>query len=466
MLGSPAHHSANFCHCSDIDYMHRHRGFEIAKTKLVARLLCMVCMSVTTAIAAAQDLVLDKESPFFRELRAEPVPQTPPELLLKAELFNRGRINSEGNALAHWLDRTRILELLGEPLPTPPPHTIGEAIAFEKSAPENLEKLRRRAMEAVLTVERAVDSKADDFQYNGRIAYLGNGVWQGGATNRRVWIRVKATNHSARPIDLLGIRHEADQGRALDFWTCTWDGASRLAPEATQYAMCLDQIDFDKTPVSMRAITAAVLTPPLLITRIEMPDMRLIERFDTLPPKSDWTSNAAARAGEILAQVPCERLSSCAQIAQRKAEAAQREYLTSPQYFEKQRAERRQRGATRLNLGLAMMLVLTIGLAAMSGNTAGSDDGWGAGLAVAAIFGLGALVIACARALLIESPIAQGYGGYLVIIVGLGAAAVVAALLLWLGVTFSDSARRTRMRGAALGFGFSTLGIFASIFFP
>ena len=60
-----------------------------------------------------------------------------------------------------------------------------------------------------------------------------------------MWIRVKVINHSARSIDLLGIRHEADPGRALDFWTCTWEGASRLAPKATQYAMCLDQIDLD-----------------------------------------------------------------------------------------------------------------------------------------------------------------------------------------------------------------------------
>jgi len=425
----------------------------------------MVCISAVTSIAAAQDLPLDKESSFFRELRAEPVPEDPAELLVKAQLFNRGRAGSDGVDLAHWLDRTRILNLIGEPLPAPAPRTIGEAVAIEKSSPENFDKLRRRAMDTVLTVERATDSKSDDFQYSGRIAYLGNSVWQGGATNRRVWIRVKATNHSSRPIDLFGIIHEADPGRALDFWSCTLEGGGgSLAPKTTGYAICLNAVDIDRTALAMRAITADVLVPPLRVTRIEMGDMRLVDHGDTLPANSDWVSKATQKAGEILAQVPCERLNSCVQIAERKAQQAQLEYQSSPEYLEKQRAQRRERGATKLTLGLTLMLVLTVGLAAIPQRAEEPVEGWGPSIAAGGIVIAGALVVACARALLVESPIAAGYGGYLVAIVGLGAAAVVAVLLLWLGIALREKDRRTRMRLAALGYGLGTLGIFASIF--
>jgi hypothetical protein len=435
-----------------------------AERKSVAWLACAALISVSAQMSAAQGLRLDKESPFSRELRAEPLPQDPAELLVKAQLFNRGQAGADGMDLAHWLDRTRILDLLGEPTPAPLPHTIGEAIAIERSSPESFDQLRRRAMDSVLTVERATDSKSDDFQYSGRIAYLGNSVWQGGATNRRVWIRVKVTNHSSRPIDLFGITHEADRGRALDFSRCTLQGGGSLAAQATRYAICLDEVDIDKTPLAMRAIAADILVPPLRVARIEMADIRLVEHGDTLPVNSGWVSNANRTAGEILAQLPCERLSSCAQIAQHKAEEAQREYWHSPEYLAKQRAKRLERGSIKLNLGFALMLILTVGFAAIPARAEEPVEGWAASVAAGATVVVGILVVMCARALVIESPLAQGYGGYLVAIAGMGAAAVVGILLVWLGLALRDRARRTRLRLAALGFGLGSLGMFASIF--
>ncbi|HEX7607396.1 MAG TPA: hypothetical protein VF348_11840, partial [Usitatibacter sp.] len=258
--------------------------------KAAAWLACAACLSAASPAAVAQNPRLDRDSPFFRELLAEPVPEDPRDLLLKAKLFNRAQIAPEGDNLGRWLDRTRLMALLGEPMPTPAPRTIGEAIAAERSSPESFEKLRVRVLQSLLTIERAAGGKADDFLYTkGPIAYVGNSVWQGGATNRRVWIRVKVTSRSSQTIEVFGISiaHPADIRHKMEFWGCTLEGEGSLEPRTTRYAVCQDTLDMDKSPVAVRAIAADDFAIPIDVTRIETKGLRVMTSGDTLADKSD-----------------------------------------------------------------------------------------------------------------------------------------------------------------------------------
>lgn len=429
-----------------------------------ARLTLLICLFTAGGMTAAQNLVLDPGSPFFQELHAEPVPQDPAEILVKVALLGRTRNSSDGVALVKWLDRTRIMALLGEPLAVP--KTISEAIALEKSAKETFEDLFLRAMNSQLVVERATDSTVGSFQYNGRIAYLGNSVWQGGATNRRLWIRMKVESRSTRPINVFGIAipHPTDPRGKLDFWRCTFDGGESLAPQATRYALCQDDLDIDKSPAAVQAISADVLALPIRVTRIEMPEIRLVGHNSTLPENNDRLPKASRQAEEILARTPCERVNSCAQVAQLAAREAERRYEASPEYFQKMREERHARSATKLTLGFALMLALTFGFAAMPKVPEVLADGRIGSVAVAGIFPLGVVALAGAIPVMLEWPAAVGYGGYLFLIPAMGAGLLLGILVAALGLTLLDRARRTRLRLAAVGFGLGALGILASAF--
>jgi hypothetical protein len=417
-------------------------------------------------MAAAQFVVFDPGSPFFQALRAEALPSDPSELLVKAHLLGRTRRASDGTALSDGMERARIMALLGEPLRTP--RTIDEAITQEKASTETLEALLKRAMNAQISVERADDSTADSFRYSGRLSYWGHGVWQGGATNRRVWMRVKVSSRSDRPIRLIGISipYPADSNRRFDFWQCSFEGDGILAPRASAYAMCLDAIDVDKPDDALRAISAKALTQPIELTRIEMPDMRLVVHNSTLPEDNNRLGKASDEAERILSATPCERLNACAQLAELKAQAADRRYKTSPAYFATLRDERAAKGATKIAAGCVLTFLLMVVLATKSRAPGEPLPGRTPGIAAAGIFLTGALVLACAIPVMLEWPTARGYGGFLFLIPAVCAGLVLAMLVVLLGAMVINPGHRTRVRLAAVGFGAGALGILLSAFAP
>lgn len=70
--------------------------------------------------AVGQPIVLDKNSSFFRELLARPVPDDLAQLVTIGYVFNGAGLHNEGYRLHEWADRRRTKELLGEPLDLPP----------------------------------------------------------------------------------------------------------------------------------------------------------------------------------------------------------------------------------------------------------------------------------------------------------------------------------------------------------
>lgn len=430
----------------------------------IGRSALLVCTALAVGVSAAPDLKLDLNSPFFEELRSRPVPDDV-ELILSYHLFQRSGHLSTPFGLSDYADRRRIKALLGEEVPQVA--TIRDVILYERSPPEGIFALRRRALDALLAVERAPESKGNEVVYDGPVTYLGNSVWEGGRSGLLLWMRVKVTSRSPRTIDKFHIALAYPDRRRgdLHFWRCDLEGGGSLAPRETRFAQCLENSSEVKHADMVRAISADVLERPLRVTAIEMGEMRVVETNDTFT-SPDLTPSSSRRAGEIIAATPCERLNACAQRAQRKAEEDDYAYKQTPAYREKVRLEEARSRNGKLTFGIALTAFLVVGLGALGGRWTPLSKSWGASVVTGLVALAGALTMAIALVFLSGYSFGEhgglaalallGIGGYILLALG--------GLAFILGVTLIDGAHRTRPRMATIGFAIGCAATFMSLF--